>query len=120
MLVFYVSGHGFGHATRSRAVIDELRHLVPSLPVCVRTAAPPEIFGPDVRVDPVNIEPAMVESSDALSIDTRASLRNLEEYLNGLDSVVAREAEWVAEHQVKLIAADIPFTAGFIAHRAGL
>jgi len=44
-LVFYVSGHGYGHATRSVALIAALRRMSPDpLRIHVRSGAPRWIF----------------------------------------------------------------------------
>ena len=44
LLVAYVSGHGFGHATRTGLVLRALRERAPDLPLTVVTAAPESLF----------------------------------------------------------------------------
>lgn len=118
MILFLVSGHGYGHATRSRSVIDSLRRLRPDVEIHVRTAAPAFLFGADVRHWPVSLDPPVVESADALSVDGPASAKALRRYLLQLPELVQTEAEFVRAHNIRLIVADIPFVAGFIAEAA--
>ena len=43
-LVFYVSGHGFGHASRDIEVINALHAIAPGVRLVVRTSAPRWLF----------------------------------------------------------------------------
>jgi predicted glycosyltransferase len=43
-LLYYVSGHGYGHARRSAEVVRALRSIAPDVNVYVRTSAPAEPF----------------------------------------------------------------------------
>ena len=49
VILFYVSGHGYGHATRTNAVIEALLSAQPDLTIHVRTTAPPFLFDSRVR-----------------------------------------------------------------------
>ena len=44
VLVAYVSGHGFGHATRTCEVLRAVRRRAPSLPLAVVGEAPDWLF----------------------------------------------------------------------------
>ncbi len=44
MIAVYVSGHGFGHSTRTAEVLRTLRERAPSLPITVSTSAPAFLF----------------------------------------------------------------------------
>ena len=44
MIAFYVSGHGFGHASRDIEVLNELGRRRPEVGVVLRTSAPRWIF----------------------------------------------------------------------------
>src|SRR2546426_3593277 len=44
MLVAYVSGHGYGHATRVGEVLRAVREQAPDLALAVVTAAPEKLF----------------------------------------------------------------------------
>ena len=49
MIVFYISGHGFGHAARDIEVINALLARQPDVQVHVRTSAPRWLFDLTVR-----------------------------------------------------------------------
>ena len=48
-IVFYVSGHGFGHASRSIEVINAVLAKRPEVRIGVRTAAPRWLFDLSVK-----------------------------------------------------------------------
>ena len=115
-LVYYVSGHGYGHARRSAEVIRALREAAPEVNVYVRTSAPAPMFaglaaGP---VRPHEIDAPVVER-DALSIDWQATLAGASDLLRRRRAVVAREADAVREVGPSLVVADVPFLAGEVA-----
>jgi hypothetical protein len=114
-VVFYVSGHGFGHATRTSAVIAELQKLRPELNVFVRSIAPRDFFPADVQYAAVNIDCGAVERGPGLIIDAAASIRELSDLVARAGTVVARETAWIRASGACAIVADVPFLAGEIA-----
>jgi len=120
-LIYYVSGHGFGHARRTAEVLRELAALRPDVRLVVRTVAPADIFRdtPAVTVSkpPHPIEPKIVEQ-DTLTIDRQASLAKLAEFLTTLDATADAEAAFIRSTGATLVAADVPFLAGPAAARA--
>jgi hypothetical protein len=44
MIVAYVSGHGFGHATRVGEVLREVREREPGIPLAVVTSGPEALY----------------------------------------------------------------------------
>ena len=48
-IVFYVSGHGFGHTSRAIEVIHALLRAQPEAHIVVKTAAPLRLFVETVR-----------------------------------------------------------------------
>ena len=120
MIVFYVSGHGYGHAARIAAVIEALSRKRPDLRVAVRTQASRLIFPKDIEYHHVEIDSAVIESPDALVVDNRGSVAGIRNLLGRRDEIIDREARFLAGNHARVIAADIPFLAGEIARRAGL
>jgi L-arabinokinase len=122
-IVYYVSGHGFGHARRTAEVLRALTSHRRDIQITVRTSAPAFIFRnlPNVAVTaPVQtIDPGVVER-DTLSIDPRASLVRLQSVLQTRDEIVHRESQFVRARSADLIAADIPFLAGDVAKAAAV
>lgn len=119
-IAVYVSGHGYGHATRTAAVIRSLLALSPQLRISVRTQAPASLFPPGILYEQAEIDAEIVESSDAVVIDTAATRRSLSALLSRADEIISRETAWVEENAPNLIIADIPFLAGHIAYETGV
>jgi L-arabinokinase len=113
-VLFYVSGHGYGHATRMAEVIRAgARHWG----AVVRTEAPARLF-PGARVEHAVIDSAVAETPDTLRIDGRRTLDNWIEFARRREAIVRREAEHVRDSGARLIVADMPFLAGEIAAAA--
>ena len=120
-ILFYVSGHGYGHARRSAEVIRALRHVAPDVNVYVRTSAPAEMFrglaaGPVV---PSGIDVPVVEK-DPLCLDWHATLGGAADLLRRRRPVVAREVDAIREIGPSLVVADVPFLAGDVAAALGV
>ncbi len=121
-LLYYITGHGFGHAQRSAEVIRIMLATKPDLHVHIRTAAPAFIFadlGSRAHYENVIIDRGCIEI-DALTLDWPTTLRHVRSLLDGRDDLVAAEVDYIRKHNVGLIAADIPFMAGEVAHAASL
>ena len=121
-LLYYISGHGFGHANRCAQTIRELTLAYPELQVHVRTQAAAGIFadmGPRVHFAAVPIDRGCVEK-DALNLDWPATLTHVRELLAGKDRFIRQEVDYIRQHRVGLIIADVPFMAGYVAEAAGV
>jgi hypothetical protein len=119
-VLFYISGHGYGHAVRIGEVIRALRQLRPDWRVLVRTQAPRHMMPEHVEFSCAEIDSGVVERQAGVVMDEAATLLRLQEFLHRWDDLVAREVEFVKEQRVDLIVADIPPIAGDIAHTACL
>jgi hypothetical protein len=118
MLVVYVSGHGFGHSTRTAEVLRALRSRAPGLPIAIRTSAPAFLFegviAPPLRVEHVACDVGLVQH-DALAIDETATVAAWRAFMDGWDERVAGEAAWLRSSGARLVLGDIPplaFAAG--------
>ena len=122
-IVYYVSGHGFGHARRTAPVLRAIVAADPAVRIVVRTAAPAAMFDgiANVRITAPaqDFDPGAVER-DALTVDPAASLARLAGVVSRKDEIVAAEAAFVRGCGAQLIAADIPFLAGDVAEAAGI
>lgn len=109
LILYYVSGHGFGHAARASRVIRELvkRHGVN---VVVRTMAPPFIFkhaiGSDVTLERADVDSGPAQS-DCLHTDMPATLDRVTRHLRDFDATAQKEAEYAASLNPSVIVADI-------------
>ena len=123
MIAFYISGHGFGHASRDVEVINALGRMAPEVPVAVRTSAPRWLF--DLTLTrPVDLAAVECDTGvvqiDSLSLDEAKTMRRAEAFHADLDAGAASEAEWLKAAGARLVVADIPPLACVAAHRAGL
>lgn len=123
MLVAYVSGHGFGHATRTAEVLRQVRHLEPELAIAVVSSAPADIFraavaeGLLVRSEACDV--GLVQR-DALLIDNAATAERWREFRAGWDDRVQSEAEWLAGEGARIVLGDVPPLAFEAAFRASV
>lgn len=121
-LLFYVSGHGYGHVTRCVAVLRALRALDPDAPLLARTEAPAWLFeeaDADVEVSSAPIDVGMLQSN-GLDIDLDATLAAHERFLAGWDQAVTREAEFIRLRRPALVVGDMPALAFAAAAAAGV
>jgi hypothetical protein len=122
-LVFYISGHGFGHASRTIEVINALLERRPDARVQVRTSAARWLFDLTVRgtVDcvPVVSDPGVAQI-DSLRIDMPRTVRDAIEFYEAIEWRVDSEARALARAGARLVVADIPPLAFAAARRAGV
>ncbi len=119
-VVFYVSGHGYGHAVRMAHVIRRLRELDPGRRVAVRTEAPGWLFPSGVDVRAAEFDSGAVERCAALRIDARATGGRLRALIRNRAEIAAREAAFLCMERAALVVADVPFLAGEAAAAAGV
>jgi hypothetical protein len=123
VIVFYVSGHGFGHASRQIEVINAVHQAAPGVRLVVRTSAPRWLFDLTLRA-PVTWLPAECDTGvvqiDSLRLDARETLRRADEFSAGLGDQAEGEARLLAELGATLVVGDIPALAFLAAHLAGL
>jgi L-arabinokinase len=120
-IVYYITGHGYGHAVRSSEVIRALTTLKPDLSVYVRTPAPGWLFAglPPGRYSHAAIDVGVLHS-DSLAMDPDATAKACLVLHDGVATVLARECAFVQERQISLVAGDIPPLAFEIAARASI
>ena len=122
-IAFYVSGHGFGHATRDIELLNALGRRRPDLPVAVRTAAPKWLF--DLTLTrPVDWAPLECDTGvvqiDSLRLDARETMARACRFHETLAARAEAEAAWLRDRGVRLVLGDIPPLAFAAAHAAGL
>ena len=122
-IVFYVSGHGFGHTTRAIEVIHALLRARPEAHIVVKTAAPLRLFARTLQgqceIVELQCDAGMVQI-DSLNIDTAASVRQAIEFQTRMPSLIATEAAYLRESGARVAIGDIPPLAAAAAHAAGI
>ena len=122
MLAVYVSGHGFGHATRTAEALRAMRERAPELKVTVSTRAPASLFdvvGGPLAIRPLECDVGLVQK-DALTIDEPATAAAVRGFLAGWDRLVASEARFLRDSGARLVLGDIPPLAFAAASAAGV
>jgi L-arabinokinase len=123
VIAAYVSGHGFGHATRTAEVLRALRALAPRLPVSVASAAPHALFAsqvaPPFEHRYLECDVGLVQKG-ALEIDLAGTAERWRAWAAGWDARVDHEAAWLRSAGVSLVLGDIPPLAFAAAARAGV
>jgi len=122
-IVFYVTGHGFGHASRVIEVINALAARRPDLEIHVRTTAARWLF--DLTTTrPVVFHVAECDTGvaqiDSLRPDIAATVERAARFYEGLAPRLDQEAAWLSETAPSLVVADIPPLAFAAAHAAGI
>jgi hypothetical protein len=125
MLIYAcISGHGYGHGSRSAAVLAELAALRPGWRLVVSTSLAPgfldlALAGVVHERRPCRWDVGVVQA-DALGCDGPATLAALEEVAAGWPALVEREARWLAaQGEPVLVLADVPPAAALLAERLG-
>jgi L-arabinokinase len=120
---FYVSGHGFGHASREIEVINTLAARLPACSIVVRTSAARWIFDRTVRGPFTLIEGECdtgVVQIDSLHLDAATTIGRAAAFYRRLPEHVAREAALLREHDAVFVVADAPPLGCAAARAAGV
>ena len=122
-IVFYVSGHGFGHTSRTIEVIHALLRARPEAHIVVKTAAPLRLFARTLlgrcELMELQCDAGMVQV-DSLRVDAAASLRQAVEFQTRAATLIATEAAYLRESGARVAVADIPPFAAAAARAAGI
>jgi hypothetical protein len=118
-ILYYVSGHGYGHAVRSSQVIHSLKQLRPDLKIHVRTTAPEWLFPASVFHSRRSIDVGIAQR-DSLDMDLDATLQACGALHANANQLVDQELGFVRDNQVQLIVGDIPPLCFEIAARAAI
>jgi L-arabinokinase len=110
-VVFYISGHGFGHAARAIEVINALLAARAGVYVHVRTSVARWLFDLTVRgpfaYEHVEGDTGIVQI-DSLRLDEAASVRRALDFMATFDDRVAHEAAALKKLSPALVVADMP------------
>jgi hypothetical protein len=122
-IVFYISGHGFGHASRSIEVINAILAKRPETRVGVRTAAPRWLFDLTVKgkvtFGTLECDTGVVQI-DALTLDEADTIRRAASFHSDLVTRAASETRMLRELGAGLIVGDIPPLAFAVGAAAGI
>ena len=110
-IVFYISGHGFGHTSREIEVINALARRMPAWRIVVRTSAPRWLFDRTARPPLTLIEGPCdtgVIQIDSVRLDEHETVRAAEAFYSDLPRLVDAEVGHLRRHDARLVIADAP------------
>ena len=119
-ILYYISGHGYGHAVRSNQVIRALRKVSPDLPIHVRSTAPNWLFH-----DPLfpvahtsrSLDVGIIQPN-SLEMDLKRTLQECQALHDALPEIMAQEIRFIRDKKIAVIVGDIPPACFEIAARA--
>ena len=122
-IVFYISGHGFGHASRCIEVINAILEKRPETRVGVRTSAPRWLFDLTVKgkvtYSTLECDTGVVQI-DALTLDEADTIRRAASFHSDMVTRAASETRVLRELGAGLIVGDIPPLAFAVGASAGI
>jgi hypothetical protein len=124
LIVACISAHGFGHGSRTAAVLTALHERQPSWRLVLSTALPESFLHTALGPVPFEHRPCRwdvgVVQADALGADPEATLRALTALDAQLPQQWAAEEAWLlAQKEPLLVLGDVPPAAAELARRVG-
>ncbi|HWI17488.1 MAG TPA: hypothetical protein VNT81_07065 [Vicinamibacterales bacterium] len=109
--MFYISGHGFGHASRSIEIINALVDRLPDLHVIIRSSVAPWLVErtarPGVTLSPAEVDTGVIQI-DSLHLDAPGSIARAEAFMSTFDRRVETEVALLRQHNAVLTISDLP------------
>ena len=118
-ILYYITGHGYGHAIRAGQVIASLQEKRPKVEVHIRTTAPEWLFATFASHTPQAIDVGIVQS-DSLNMDLERTFRACRNLHDKLPEIIQKEISFIRQANVRLIIGDIPPLCFEIAELAGI
>jgi UDP:flavonoid glycosyltransferase YjiC (YdhE family) len=122
-VVFYISGHGFGHASRSIEIINALIDRRPDLDVVVRSSVAPWLVERTARTS-VSLSQAEVDTGvvqlDSLRLDAAESIRRAESFMATLKRRIEAEVAFLRHRRAAMTVSDLPALGIAAGNAAGL
>lgn len=121
-VAFYISGHGFGHASRQIEIINALHRLRPDCSFLIRSAVSRRLFDrtldPPFELDARPCDTGVVQI-DALHLDAPATIARARDFYGpDFDARIEQEARVLRDRHVSVVVADAPPLACAAADRA--
>ena len=110
-VVFYISGHGFGHASRSIELINAIIDRQPDRRVIVRSQVAAWLFArtahPAVELHAVETDTGVVQI-DSLRLDAAATITRAAAFMRTFEARVDAEAALLRSVGARIVIADLP------------
>jgi len=124
LILFYISGHGFGHTTRAIEVINALLRLNPEVHVFIKTDAPEWFFRLNLpegcfTLISETVDIGLVQKNSFVA-DRRKTLEAFAKFYLSFKNRLPGELQFVRENRVDGIVGDIPPLAFEVSRAAGV
>ena len=110
-VVFYISGHGFGHAVRQIAILHAFAQARPDVRLIVRTSVSPRLFERSLRRS-VEVQHTVVDigavQHGSLDLDVVETVRQAGAFHRELEARADVEAALLGSVGARLVVSDIP------------
>jgi hypothetical protein len=109
-LAFYISGHGYGHASRQIELLNALGARRDAN-IIIRTAAARWLFDRTLKTTATHLRgdcDTGIVQIDSLRLDESATVRSARAFYNTFDERVTAEASLLRAHAIELVIADAP------------
>ena len=122
-IAFYISGHGFGHASRQVEIINTLARRRPGTAFLIRTTAASWLLHRTIDV-PFVLDPRIADTGvvqvDGLRLDAAATAERARSFYADFDARADAEAATLDSRHVSAVICDAPPLACAAARRAGI
>jgi len=123
VIVAYVSGHGFGHATRTAEVLAALRRRRPDVPLAVVTSGDEALYRrgvPGALIFRKLVCDVGLVQAGALVIDEESTAASLEAFALAYPGLLEEESSWLRSLGASVVLGDVPPLAFDAAAAAGI
>ena len=121
-IVFYISDHGFGHASRDIELINVIARRRPDTRFVVRTGVPHRLF--ETVIPPLDLQQCETDTGvvqiDSLRLDEEGTARRAAEFYRGFGRRVDEEATVLSEAAADIVLGDVPPIAFAAAAKIGV
>ena len=122
-ILYYISGHGYGHATRSIEIINYLIAHTHNVHVHIKTYAPQWLFhaldNSRTHFWYLKHDVGAIQNNSFYA-DKKATLEAYADFINSKPEVLQSESEFIHENHIDLIISDISPIAFEIAEKSKL
>lgn len=115
-IIYYITDHGRGHATRSIAIIRELKKL--NVDIIIRNSNSFQLLKkslPKTQIIDGITDVGLSITDDGISIDENKSIQSITKWIDGVDKISSKECPLIQKFNPDLIISDIsvmPLLAG--------
>jgi L-arabinokinase len=123
LLAFYISGHGYGHASRQVEIINAVARRIPTARIFIRSSASRLLFERTVTA-PYELDDRPCDTGivqiDSLHLDADETIRRASAFYRTFDARARDEAALLASRGIRFVVSDAPPLGCAAAASAGI